>query len=307
VTLWLAERAAALSRPPIVDFSSSLPDLGPYRAAVSDLVTEIADCTATDTECAEHILSQRLDEDEFATVLEATPDGWDATAAKLLHEVRSFVPSPRNATVSLAALVRISMLAQIDAVWWGRSASYQRDSDVRGSAELVDLDQLERAGRLRFSYRHQAATLLTRAARSAERRTLPGRAPRTAGMSMAKARPQAVAWLNQLADEFAQIAPGGTPPLWVTSLTRSVEHQKHLKSLGYVALLPSAHCIGYAADIEMKWYRRFHAHRLLRGLLLDHQRAGEVNVIDEGQAWHVCLSPAIVAGPRRIPRPRALS
>ena len=28
--------------------------------------------------------------------------------------------------------------------------------------------------------------------------------------------------------------------------------------------------------------------------------AGEVNVIDEGQAWHICLSPQIVAGPRRI-------
>ena len=114
-----------------------------------------------------------------------------------------------------------------------------------------------------------------------------------------------MAWLNQLADEFARITPDGTPPLWVTSLARSVQHQRHLKSLGYIALLPSAHCVGYAADIEMKWYRRFHAHRILRGLLLDRQRAGEVNVIDEGQAWHVCLHPDVVQGPRRIPAPRA--
>jgi hypothetical protein len=172
------------------------------------------------------------------------------------------------------------------------------------SSDLVDLDQLRLAGELRFSYRNQPLTLLTRAARSAERHTWPGRAPRTAGLWLARGRPQAVAWLDQLAAEFAEIAAPGTPPLWVNSLARSVAHQRHLKSLGYLALLPSSHCVGYAADIEMAWYRRFRAHRLLRGLLLDRQRAGEVNVIDEGQAWHVCLCPRIVSGPRRVPPPR---
>ena len=306
MTLWLAERTVP-SPPPLPDLSPrlpALPALAPYRAAVAELVAEISECPETDTECAEHILGRRLDDDDIAAVLEATPDGWDGTTAKLLFEIRNFEPSTGNSTGTLAALVRIAMLAQIDAVWWGRAPTYQQDSDVRSSAELIDLDQLDRAGRLRFSYRHQAATLLTRAARSAERRALPGRSPRTAGLALAKARPQTVAWLNQLADEFAQVAPAGTPPLWVTSLARSVSHQRHLKALGYVALLPSSHCVGYAADIEMRWYRKFHAHRLLRGLLLDRQRAGEVNVVDEGQAWHVCLSPDIVADPGRVPRPR---
>jgi hypothetical protein len=305
VTIWLADRTTDVNHPPIEDFAPSIPAFGTYRAAVSDLLTEISHCTPSDASCAEHILAKRLDEEEFAAILGATPDGGDGTAAKLLFDVRNYEPSTVNATGSLAALVRISLLAQIDAVWWGRAPTYQRDSEVRDAADLVDLDELDDAGRLRFRYRHQASTLLTRAARSAERRTMPGRSPRTAGLSMAKAAPQTVAWLNQIAEEFAQSAPQSTPPLWVTSLTRSVDHQRHLKSLGYIALLPSAHCVGYAADIEMKWYRRFHAHRILRGLLLDRQRAGEVNVIDEGQAWHVCLSPGIVAGPRRIPQPRA--
>ena len=86
----------------------------------------------------------------------------------------------------------------------------------------------------------------------------------------------------------------------VTSVARSVEHQLHLKSLGYIALLPSSHCVGYAADIEIQWYRRFRAHRLLRGLLLDRQREREINVIDEGQAWHVCLRPDLVSGTREL-------
>ncbi len=290
-------RVGRQGRPPPEHFSPCVPALGPFRAAVGDLVAEIGQSAPADAKAAEHVLAKRLAEDEFAIVLEETPDGYDATVARLLFEVRNYEPTPRNATSTLASLVRISLLAQIDAVWWGRTPSYQTDADVREAIELVDLDELDEAGQVTFRYRHQAVTLAARAARSAERRAMPGRSPRTAGLWLAMARPQAVAWLNDLADEFAGIAPDGTPPLWVTSVARSVEHQRHLKSLGYIALLPSAHCVGFAADIEMKWYRRFRAHRLLRGLLLDRQRAGQVNVIDEGQAWHVCLRPDLVGDP----------
>jgi hypothetical protein len=304
VTLLLADQDRLPSRPPIEEFASCLPSLGPYRAAVSELVTEIGQSTSSDGRCAEHILGRRLGEDALAAVLEAAPDGWDATVARLLFEVRNYEPSPRNATSTLASLVRISLLAQIDALWWGRTPSYQTDADLRNAEDLVDLDVLDDDGQLAFSYRHQATTLVARAARSAERRALPGRSPKTAGLWLPLARPQAVAWLNDVAEEFADVAPDGTPPLWVTSVARSVEHQRHLKALGYIALLPSAHCTGFAADIEMKWYRRFRAHRILRGLLLDRQRANQVNVIDEGQAWHVCLHPDVALGSHLVPAPR---
>ena len=295
MTLLLADQERRPSRPPIEHFSPCLPSLGPFRAAVNDLVTEVAQAAPSDTKTVERILCKRLEGDDFAAVLEATPDGRNVTVAKLLFDVRNYEPTTQNATGTLASLVRISMLAQIDAVWWGRTPSYQNDDEVRDAPELVDLDEVGETGQLRFCYRHQAMTLVARAARSAERRALPGRTPRTAGLCLPKARPQLVAWLNDVADEFDQIAPVRTPPLWVTSVTRSVEHQVHLKSLGYIASLPSSHCVGFAADIEMKWYRRFHAHRILRALLLDRQRAGEVNVIDEGQAWHVCLRPDAIS------------
>jgi hypothetical protein len=305
VTLWLAHHraagaGAALSGPPIADFGPCEPDVDPYRAAVGELIAEFRQFDGSDRLSAEFMLEQRLDEPAFTPVLEATPDGREATIAKLLFEVRNYEPSERNSPDSLAALVRIAMLAQIEAVWWGREDCYETDADLLDATELTDLDELNAIGQLSFRYRHQAVTLLSRAARSAERRTLPGRSPRTAGLWVAKVMPQAVAWLNQLAEDFAEIAPAGTPPLWVTSLTRSVAHQRRLRELGYAALLPSAHCVGYAADIEMAWYRRFHAHRILRGLLLDRQRAGQVNVIDEGQAWHVCLRPSILSEPRGL-------
>lgn len=307
MTLWLADFRGVPSRPPMADFAPCEPEIGPYRAAVGELVAEFEQFGGSDGPSMEHILSRRLDEADFCALLEATPDGRDATVAKLLFDIRNYEPCSRNSPGGLTALVRISLLAQIDAVWWGRSPGYETDAELLDAVELADLDDLNAVGQLRFKYRHQAANLLSRVVRSAERRTLPGRAPRTAGLRLARTRPQVIAWLNQLADDFARQAPPGTPPLWVTSLARSVAHQRKLKELGYLALLPSAHCVGYAFDIEMAWYRRFHAHRILRGLLLDRQRAGEVNVIDEGQAWHVCLWPGIVHGPRSLHRGRRVA
>ena len=110
-----------------------------------------------------------------------------------------------------------------------------------------------------------------------------------------------MALLNHIAAQFAERAPRGTPPLWITSLARSVEHQRRLRALGYAALLPSSHCVGYAADIEMTWFRRFGAHLALQEVLLDWQQSGDVNVIDEGQAWHVCLRPGLSYGSRLVP------
>jgi hypothetical protein len=154
---------------------------------------------------------------------------------------------------------------------------------------------------LLFRYRLQTTSLLGRAARSAERRAVPDRAPRTAGLRFPCARSELIVLLNQIAQEFAAVAPRGTPPMWVTSLTRSVEHQCHLRSLGYAALLPSAHCVGSAADVEMTWFRRFGADQVLQSILLDRQAAEEINVIDEGQAWHVCVRPGAVGDVLHLP------
>jgi hypothetical protein len=198
-------------------------------------------------------------------------------------------------------MIRIALLAQIDAMWWGGLTAYEADADVLGCGDLLDLDLLRRDGLLSFRYRHQSATLPGRAFRTAERLVAPGRAPRTAGLRLARARPDLLVMLNQLATAFSERAPRGTPPLWVTSLARSVAHQRHLRDLGYAAMLPSAHCVGYAADVEMTWFRRFGADQVLQEVLLERQAAGEINVIDEGQAWHVCVRPGAVSDLLRIP------
>ncbi len=275
-------------------------DLAVYRAAVADLLLEVAGQLDPDNAGkAERILADRIVEPEFRSVLAADPDGFASAAQRLLTEVRDFRPSPRRSGADLSTLLRIYLLSRIDTLWWGRIPAYPSDADVLTATDLVDLDALRRGGFIRFRYRRQASTLLTRATRAAERRVWPGRTPRSAGLRFARTRPTAVALLNQLSTEVARRSAGTTPPIWVTSMARSVQHQHRLRALGYPALLPSAHCVGYAVDIEMSWFRRFDVSGRLAALLAERQSAGDVNVIDEGQAWHVCLSPTGVRQLRR--------
>jgi hypothetical protein len=241
------------------------------------------------------VVNNRIPEPDFGGVLATTPGGVDAALRTLMNEVEAFHPNSRSSAGDLAALVRIFLLAQIDALWWGQATPFAHDRDALESPDLVNLDALP----VRFRYRCQATTFPGRVLRAAERRILPHRTPRTAGLRLTRARPEAVALADTLAADFAAVAPTGTPPLWVTSLTRSVAHQQHLRTLGYAAVLPSSHCTGYGIDIEMAWYRRYGAHRRLERVLRDRQNAGDINVIDEGQAWHVCISPTALGSLRR--------
>jgi hypothetical protein len=241
------------------------------------------------------ILTERIFEPALAGLLSNTPRGVDATLTTLLAEVDGYRPNVRSSAGDVAALIRIFLLSQIDALWWGRVPPFHDDLDVLNAPDLVDLDTLAPGIR----HRRQAVTFASRVWRAAERRITPDRTPRTAGLRFTRIRPEAVALLDRLRVEFGRLAPAGTPPLWVTSLTRSVTHQHHLRTLGYPAVLPSSHCTGYGVDIEMAWYRRWNAHHVLQRLLLDRQQTGDVNVIDEGQAWHVCISPTAVGALRR--------
>lgn len=194
------------------------PDLAGYRGAVADLLLEIASHTGPeDLPKAERVLTERLADAEFAGVLAASPEGRPAAVERLLREVRHYQPGARNCAADLAAHIRIHLYALIDVMWWGSTRAFVLDSDLAGSADLVDLEPLRRRGELHFRYRRQARTLPLRAVRAVDRRLRPDRTPRTAGLRFARARPQAVTLLNRLAADFAAAAPAA-PPLWVTSL-----------------------------------------------------------------------------------------
>jgi hypothetical protein len=276
------------------EMSSALPDsrlLG-YRVAVDDLVKEVGrHPRPSDLLTAEGIVAKRLGQPEFTSVFSRADGGVDAVAARLIREIRNYQPGVRSSASDLPTYVRITLLSLIDSVWWKGAAPFVSDADVLGSAELVDLRPLRLARMLQFRYRTQPTGLPGRILDWAQRRALPAMRPPAAGLRFTRSRPAVVAVVNQIARELAAALPPRTPPLWVTSMVRSVQHQHHLRSLGYAAVLPSSHCVGYACDLEMRWFRRFDRNNLLARLLLERQESGQLNVIDEGHAWHLCVNP----------------
>ncbi|MFR9777915.1 hypothetical protein ACL02O_17915 [Micromonospora sp. MS34] len=292
----VASTAPARRRPPTAGRrpAPAQPDLAAYRAAVAELLVEVgALADAPSTAARQVLLDQRLREPAIAAVLEATPQGFVGARETLLLEMARYQPNVRSSAQDLTALVRIYLLSRIDVMWWESSAVFLTDGQVNMSTDLVDLEWLRRRGLLAFRYQEQPATLVGRGLRAVRRRLLPGATPNTAGLLFRRARREVVALLNDLGREFALATPPGTPPLWVTSLARSAEHQYRLRRLGYAAMVPSGHCLGWAADLEMAWFRRFGVRDTLADLLLARQAAGEINVVDEGQAWHLCLAPAV--------------
>jgi hypothetical protein len=288
-----AERALDDSRD-MAGVPSALPEaqlLG-YRAAVDELVKEAGRHPhPADLLAVEELVAKRLEQPELAAVLSRLDGGLDAVVARIIHEIRHYQPSLRSSASDLPTFVRIFLLSQIDSVWWARTAPFVSDADVLCSTELVDLGPLRSAKMLRFRYRAQPAGLPGRARDWAQRQVLPTARPATAGLRFTRSRPVVVAVVNQIARDLAAALPPRTPGLWVNSMVRSVEHQHRLRSLGYAAVLPSSHCVGYACDLEMHWFRRFDREDVLARLLLDRQEAGQLNVIDEGQAWHLCVNP----------------
>ena len=273
---------------------AALPDLllPAYRAAVEDLVEEAGSYPRpSDLPIVERILAKRLGQPEITAVLSYLDGGVDGAADRLGREIRDYEVGARSSASDLPTLIRILMLSQIDSAWWSGTIPFNSDADVLESAELLDLQPLRSAKVLEFEYRAQPAGLPGRARDWARRKALPGVRPGVAGLRFTRSRPAVVALVNQIAREFAAAAPPRTPRPWVTSMARSVEHQYRLRSLGYAAVLPSSHCAGYACDLEAVWFRRFDPDNLLARLLFERQEAGQVNVIDEGQALHFCVNP----------------
>lgn len=226
-----------------------------------------------------------------------------------------------------AAALAVLERQRIESEWYPprRVNHYSDDASVELDPELVDLRELRKGGRLRFRFfrqpRERGPLWLRLALRILKRlgmlaRSWSGLAPPGVGLRTLRARPEMIALLNEIAQISAeecaaaersprQKASRAKPrvlPLYVNSILRTIDHQRQLAALGYVAPLPSAHCAGYAADIEEAWYedRRPEAHACIARTLDRYRSAGICNVIEEGKSWHVCLHPLHREAYRRI-------
>lgn len=264
-----------------------------YHSEVDDAVAALTAAldAGEDHRTALELLGRELHGPAATLVIDREPE----TRSELLAAARRELEDPKmrlpSSPKSRSALVRILVLHQLDAMWWSHVTPYEDEAAVEDAPDLVSLPLLERDGALRFRFAVQPEGLLGRGRDAAMRRFSPRRRPQVSGMKFLVARPEIVAVLNEVAELLSKEAPAGTPPLWVNSIVRSIEHQRHLSELGYSALLPSSHCLGWGADVEMTWFETFGAADSLRGILTDYRDRGVLNVIGEGQAWHLCLNP----------------
>lgn len=269
-------------------------DLPAYREGVARFETLVSSSTPNLDE--EHLLSW-LSDSELTPLFELLAGGVPRVEQTLRQEFRRRrdprTPNPQDHPLS--DWLRIYLLSRIDSLWWDTAPRFATDGDVVTSPDLADAEKLRRSGRAHFSYHLLPHSLSGRARDWAHRKLLPGRWPRTAGLRLPRGRPEMVAYINRLALDFKRLAPPRTPRLWVTSMVRSTQDQDELRALGYAAFEPSAHSAGYAFDVEVEWFRRFGADSALRALILGHQHEGAISAIDEGQVWHVCMSPRGVA------------
>lgn len=264
------------------------------RASIDQVYGTLVDLgDSADPEVVGAIVAEALGQPALG-FLSGLQGGPDRLASQCAAEFRRFTPSEASNAASGAGLVRILLLQNVDLLWWDDEPDYATAADIASDGHLVDLVGARRRGRVRFSFGVASDGWGHRGRDFVVQRFLPGREPRGPGMSCTAVRPAMLGVLNELTAATAAVAPRGTPPIRVTSITRTVEHQEHLRSLGFSALLPSAHCRGWAADVEVTWFERFGADDALRAVLLDYLDRGVLNVIDEGRAWHVCLNPSEV-------------
>jgi hypothetical protein len=268
------------------------PDLAAYRRAVDEVVRLLRDGTDDPARAAEPVLAAAIGTPEVRAVLDRVPGGAGIALDRIAHQLSGFRPNPRSNATSPATLLRIALLQQIDVAWWGSVPPFPDDDAVRRSPELVALPPLRRQRRLAFRYRIGSNAWPGRARNYAVRRWAPDLEPRSSGLSYPFARPAMVALLNEVAGAFEAATRPWRGTMWVNCIVRSTAVQQRLQQLGYSALLPSAHCTGHAADIEMAWLRRHGVAPALEDVLTGYRDDGVLNVIDEGQAWHVCLAPA---------------
>lgn len=281
----------------MVDGRVSLGRLAPLHLLVHRGVAAMSASLAEDSDVDRAVSA--LEAELTGTAAQPVMDRSPASRSEILNSVRAQLTEPNavlaSNPLSSADRVAILLLQQIDVAWWSHVAPYATRDAVDRAPELLRLPDLQKAGALRFGFAVQPDGWWGRGRDYALKRLIPRRRPPVAGMKFLVARAEIVAVLNEIADALAERAPTGTPPLWVNSIVRSVEHQRHLADLGYFALLPSSHCSGYAVDVESTWYETFGAADALHAILLEYRDRGVLNVIDEGQAWHLCLSPEHVS------------
>ena len=288
----------------------SMEQVAEYRALVASLSTELDRQSARHGMARPHLsktLFDYLATDQARVVVERSSGCPAELTERSVGVMRDYHRTAAATAATPVEMVTVLLLQQIELAWWADTPDFQAEAEVAASPVMLDLRRLRRRGEVQFGFSLASDRLTYRARNYAIRHWFPNSRPGTSGPSSPYARPEVVSLLNALAREFAARVPSRVPGLWVNSITRPLDHQYRLQALGFTAHVPSAHCRGWAADIETEWYERFGVRGVLEDMLAEFRDAGALNGIDEGRIWHVSPSPVYVNAlsssqqPRRTP------
>jgi hypothetical protein len=269
-------------------------DVGEYRVQIATLVDQLTDSTQPVAQLESTVL-EVLRAPISAAVLAAAGTDPQFLAARTAQVIADYTPRDSATARSATHEAHILLLQQIDLAWWRDAADFATDADLADSPALVDLRTLRRRGQLAFKFSLASDRLWPRAYKYLIRRIAPNTAPGTPGLSSPYVRPHMVALLNTIATQFREASASQAPPLWINCITRTVTDQCRLQELGFSAHYPSAHCRGWAADVEVGWYERSGYRDTLVTILDRMRQAQHINAIDEGRIWHISPHPDFVA------------
>lgn len=189
----------------------------------------------------------------------------------------------------------IYLLQHIEYFWYKDFTVFENTEELFQDASIYKLDSLRKKYQLLFQYRHLKTGVLSRSQNGVRKRIdIIRRNPagNTIGMQTGYSRVEIMVLINEINANISTVY-GKQIKLQVNSILRTFENQQNLINIGYNATFFSSHCVGYAIDVERKWYalndRRLF--KIIRDCLSIYHDKEIINLIDEGVVWHVCLNP----------------
>ncbi|NJL88986.1 MAG: hypothetical protein HC916_03645 [Coleofasciculaceae cyanobacterium SM2_1_6] len=195
----------------------------------------------------------------------------------------------------LRTLINVLLKHQLEYLWYQDFPVYADPTAVAMDSQLLNLRSSQHKYQIKFGFTvlredifHKFINPLKRKFRIITNHPAQG----TVGMKITKCKPEMLALLNEITQQSTQ-NKSHPHRLQINSILRTVDHQKHLASLGYWAPPTSSHTTGYAADIEQLWYWQKDPilFKQIQLVLNRYYQEGIINLIDEGKVWHICLNP----------------
>ena len=240
------------------------------------------------------LVASLLEEDHEISVVNGLPNTFyrSAEGVEVLSNfesvfnsfVQEFPGSHMMSNEHLRFTFKILLQQQLDSYWYSGFKSYKTNLEIYNDDDLVNLNEMDttfmfqplKEGRRGISFFRRVYLKLINSPLK-----------NSSGLFLPYAPYPMYNFLNSFYDRLGF-------RVVVNGVIRSIEYQNNLIKKGFISCNASSHIYGYTVDLEQKWFRKYapKKYKRIQVLLDELEERGEINYIDYGHIWHVCLSPA---------------